>query len=180
MYKMKYSIQNINNGALSGAKPMPLKDSTSDNQASFNMARHTYLETVPASSEHPGVQLYKKSFVSRDASSVVENRRNTAVGKGSLNASGELYSFTSYNDINASATALRRARAGGSVAPPKKMRGPQMHPHQHFRRFNTVRPGVWCKINTLRIFMEIMEAICIIKYVYLQYMLCCGLQLRYL
>ena len=120
MYKMKYSIQNINNGALSGAKPMPLKDSTSDNQASFNMARHTYLETVPASSEHPGVQLYKKSFVSRDASSVVENRRNTAVGKGSLNASGELYSFTSYNDINASATALRRARAGGSVAPPKK------------------------------------------------------------
>jgi len=120
MYKMKYSIQNINNGALSGAKPMPLKDSTSDNQASFNMARHTYLETVPASSEHLGVQLYKKSFVSRDASSVVENRRNTAVGKGSLNASGELYSFTSYNDINASATALRRARAGGSVAPPKK------------------------------------------------------------
>jgi len=120
MYKMKYSIQNINNGALSGAKPMPLKDSTSDNQASFNMARHTYLETVPASSEHPGVQLYKKSFVSRDASSVVENRRNTAVGKGSLNAGGELYSFTSYNDINASATALRRARAGGSVAPPKK------------------------------------------------------------
>ena len=120
MYKMKYSIQNINNGALSGAKPMPLKDSTSDNQASFNLARHTYLETVPASAEHLGVQLYKKSFVSRDASGVVANRRNTAVGKGSLNASGGLFSFTAYNDINTADAARRRARAGGSVAPPKK------------------------------------------------------------
>ena len=120
MYKMKYSIQNINNGALSGAKPMPLKDSTSDNQASFNMARHTYLETVPATPEPVQVKLEKKFFGSRDASSVIANRRNSAVGKGSLNASGELYSFTTYKDINTADNARRRARAGGSVAPPKK------------------------------------------------------------
>jgi hypothetical protein len=120
MYKMKCSIQNINNGALSGAKPMPLKDSTSDNQASFNMARRAYLETVPATPEPVQVKLDKKWFGSRDASSVVENRRNIAVGKGSLNASGELYSFTSYNDISTVSNARRRARAGGSVAPPKK------------------------------------------------------------
>ena len=120
MYKMKYSIQNINNGALSGAKPMPQKDSTSDNQASFNMARHTYLETVPATPETVGVKLEKKWFGSRDASSVIANRRNSAVGKGSLNASGGLFSFTTYNDINTTDAARRRARAGGSVAPPKK------------------------------------------------------------
>lgn len=120
MYKMKYSIQNINNGALSGAKPMPQKDSTSDNQASFNMARHTYLETVPAIPATVGVKLEKKWFGSRDASSVVENRRNIAVGTGSLNANGGLYSFTTYKDINTENTARRRARAGGSVAPPKK------------------------------------------------------------
>ena len=120
MYKMKYSIQNINNGALSGAKPMPQKDSTSDNQASFNMARHTYLETVTATPQTPVVKLEKKWFGSRDASSVIENRRNIAVGKGSLNASGGLFSFTTYNDINTTDNARRRARAGGSVAPPKK------------------------------------------------------------
>ena len=120
MYTMKYSIQNINNGALSGAKPMPLKDSTSDNQAYFNMARHAYLETVPATPEPVGVKLEKKLFGSKDASSVVANRRNSAVGKGSLNASGGLFSFTAYNDISTADNARRRARAGGSVAPPKK------------------------------------------------------------
>ena len=120
MYRMKYSIQNINNGALSGAKPMPQKDSTSDNQAYFNMARHTYLETVPAIPETVGVKLEKKWFGSHDASSVVANRRNSAVGKGSLNASGGLFSFTTYKDINTTDAARRRARAGGSVAPPKK------------------------------------------------------------
>ena len=120
MYKMKYSIQNINNGALSGVKAMPQKDSTSDNQAYFNMARHTYLETIPATPETVGVKLEKKLFGNKDASSVVANRRNNAVGKGSLNASGGLFSFTTYNDISTVSNARRRARAGGSVAPPKK------------------------------------------------------------
>ena len=69
MYRMKYSIQNINNGALSGAKPMPLKDSTSDNQASFNMARHTYLETIPATPEPVELKIEKKWFGSRDGCS---------------------------------------------------------------------------------------------------------------
>ena len=48
MFKIMYSKTNINNGALSGAKPMPLKDSTSTNESTFNMSRKTYLETVPS------------------------------------------------------------------------------------------------------------------------------------
>ena len=120
MYKMMYSLQNINNGALSGAKPMPQKDSTSDNVNSFNMARHTYLETIPAVPNTVNQNIQKKWFGNRDASNVIANRRNTAVGIGSLNADGNLYSFTTYKDINTTNTALRRARAGGSVAPPKK------------------------------------------------------------
>jgi len=115
-----YSLQNINNGALSGAKPMPLKDSTSDNLSSFNMARQTYLETIPAVPNTVDQNIQKKWFGNRDASNVVANRRNVAVGKGSLNADGNLYSFTAYNEINTTNSALRRARAGGSVAPPKK------------------------------------------------------------
>jgi len=117
---MKLSIQNINNAALPGAKPMPLKDSTSDNQNSFNMARQTYLQTVPAVSEPVNVKLQKKWLGNRDASQITSNRRNVAVGKGSLNQSGNLYSFTEYKDVNVTNDARRRARAGGSVAPPKK------------------------------------------------------------
>jgi hypothetical protein len=84
------------------------------------MARHTYLETVPATPATVGVKLEKKLFGNKDASSVVANRRNNAVGKGSLNAGGGLFSFTTYKDINTTDAARRRARAGGSVAPPKK------------------------------------------------------------
>jgi hypothetical protein len=120
MFKMMYSKQNINNGALSGKKPMPLKDSTSDNTSSFNMARHTFLETIPAVPNTNNEKLAKKWLGNRDASQIVANRRNVAVGKGSLNANEGLYSFTAYNEINVTNTALRRVRAGGSVAPPKK------------------------------------------------------------
>jgi len=120
MVKMMYSKQNINNGALSGAKPMPLKDSTSNNNSSFNMARHTFLETIPVVPNTNNEKLAKKWLGNRDASQIVANRRNVAVGKGSLNANEGLYSFTAYNEINVTNTALRRVRAGGSVAPPKK------------------------------------------------------------
>jgi len=120
MYKMMYSKQNINNGALFGIKSMPLKDSTSDNQSSFNMSRQTYVETIPATPVPVEQKIIKKWFGNRDASNVIANRRNVAVGKGSLNASGGIFSFTAYNEINVVDSARRRARAGGSVAPPKK------------------------------------------------------------
>jgi hypothetical protein len=120
MYRMMYSLQNLNNGALAGSKPMPLKDSTSDNQSSFTMARQTYLETIPVPPNTVTENIQKKWFGNRDASNVVADRRTRAVGKGSLNASGNLYSFTAYNDTSSADSARRRARAGGSVAPPKK------------------------------------------------------------
>ena len=123
MFKMMYSKQNINNGALSGAKPMPLKDSTSNNESSFNMSRQTYLETVPSSPVTHKIKMQKKWSGNRDASQIVANRRNVAVGKGTLNENAGLYSFTAYNEINVQNTALRRARAGGSAAPPKKNAG---------------------------------------------------------
>ena len=121
MYTMKFSIQNINNSALSGVSAMPQKDSTSDNQNSFNMARHTFIETVPSSVVPVDVQLKKRwtGNSNRDASQIAKNRRIVAVGNG-LNADGKLYSFTTYNDIQTPNSALRRVRAGGAVAPPKK------------------------------------------------------------
>jgi len=77
MFKMMYSKKNINNGALSGAKPMPLKDSTSNNESAFNMSRKTYLETVPSTPITNDIKLQKKWSGNRDASQIVANRRNS-------------------------------------------------------------------------------------------------------
>jgi len=110
---MIYTKNNLNNGSITSTRAMPLKDSTSDNSSRFSAAREVYTETTPDTSQ-------KKWFGNRDASNVIANRRNVAVGKGSLNASGGIFSFTAYNEINVVDSARRRARAGGSVAPPKK------------------------------------------------------------
>lgn len=132
MFKMMYSKQNINNGALSGAKPMPLKDSTSNNESAFNMSRQTYLKTIPSSPITNNIKLQKKWSGNRDASQIIANRRNVAVGKGTLNDNDGLYSFTAYNEINVQNTALRRARAGGSAAPPKQNAGTTIAPTRTF------------------------------------------------
>jgi hypothetical protein len=120
MYKMMFSLQNNNNGALSGDKAMPQKDLTSDNDTTFEINRKSYLKTVlkavPAQ-----ISPEKKWMPSRrDASDVARRRRVVAVGKGSINSSPSTLSFTTYTDINTTNDALRRVRAGGSVAPAKK------------------------------------------------------------
>ena len=66
MYNMMQRIQNYNNGALSGAKPMPLKDSTSNNESSFNMSRQTYIETAPASPITNEIRMKKMLLVQDD------------------------------------------------------------------------------------------------------------------
>ena len=65
MFKIMYSKTNINNGALSGAKPMPLKDSTSTNESTFNMSRKTYLDTVPSTPVTNDIKLQKKHLLKR-------------------------------------------------------------------------------------------------------------------
>ena len=42
MYRMMFSLQSMNNGALAGDKAMPQKDSTSDNASSFQMGRKIF------------------------------------------------------------------------------------------------------------------------------------------
>ena len=116
MYKMKFSIQNINNGVLTSDKAMPLKDSTSNNYGSFPMARKEFIETVPI------IIPPENKWIggTRDASDVARRRRLGAVGKGSINTNNNDFAFTTTNDVNYRNSALRRVRAGGAVAPPKK------------------------------------------------------------
>ena len=66
----------------------------------------------------------KKWYQNRDASSVISKRKNNSIGNGSLNASGGLFSMTTYEDKNYQNAALRRVRSGGAVAPPKKANRP--------------------------------------------------------
>jgi hypothetical protein len=117
MYKMMFSLQNNNNGALTADKAMPQKDSTSNNNASFQIGRKTYIETFPA----PLIPEKKWMPSSRDASDIARRRRVAAVGKGTINTDNSTLSFTTYRDINTTNNALRRVRAGGSVVPTKKI-----------------------------------------------------------
>lgn len=143
-----FSINNINNGALSAVKAMPQKDSTSDGNSTFEMARTTYnkqnqyislTQQIQQSHNHYSShsnpnQVSRTSsdivtskagkwFGNKDASQIIANRRNKAVGKGTVLSTyqdEQLLSFTTYKDINTTNDAIRRVRAGGAVAPPKK------------------------------------------------------------
>ena len=82
-----FIIQNINNNALSFPKAMPLKDSTSDGTSSFQSGRRVYMNMFsnPITTIQ---QANKKKWLggnNRDASQIVANRRNTEIGKGTIN-----------------------------------------------------------------------------------------------
>lgn len=108
---MRFTYNNLNNGVLSTNNSMPLKDSTSDNNASFQIARRSYVDTEPNTSR-------MKWYGNRDSSDVARRRRVFAVGKGTFNDLGKPTAFTSEqkNIVN---TALRRSRAGGHIVPAK-------------------------------------------------------------
>ncbi len=110
---LRFTYNNLNNGVSSNKNAMPQKDLTSDNQSSFERSRKTYIETLPDTSQ-------MKWYGNRDASDVVRRRRVVGVGKGTFNEEGSALSFTSSSEKNTVNSALRRTRAGGSIAPAKK------------------------------------------------------------
>jgi len=140
------SREEINNGILNTANAMPQKDSTSDNQSSFSIARKSYQEHYKMSSGINTIKLatfgyagygntprrlptvfdgtssknQKQWYGNRDASEIARRRRVRAIGVGSLNTSGQSLSFESHANVNTVNHALNRVRGGGAVAPPKK------------------------------------------------------------
>jgi hypothetical protein len=128
----RFTLENINNGALSFPKASPQKDLTSDGTSSFEMGRRTYIQMNALNkSVTPLViaqQNHKKWLGgnNRDASQITANRRNRQIGQGSLNmplvtgGKQPTLSYTTYKDIDNTRTDhLHRTRSGGSVAPPK-------------------------------------------------------------
>jgi len=121
MFRFLLTPQTINNGALIGQKAMPQKDITSDGEASFALGRQMYIHTFPTTQATVQQKYQKKWYGNRDASQVTTNRRVNEIGAGSLNANKQLFSFTTYKDVNTVSDALTRVRSGGAVAPPKKI-----------------------------------------------------------
>jgi hypothetical protein len=138
-----FKIRGINNGTLSGVKAMPQKDITSDGGSSFQMGRKVYSQqqafknatntqihsnwtsrlnphSITRSSNDVVTSKVGKWFGNRDSSQVTANRRNRAIGKGSINTQIAPLSFTNNTIVNTINDAKTRVRAGGAVAPMKK------------------------------------------------------------
>jgi len=114
-------LKAINNGTTSVPKGMPLKDLTSDNNASFAMGRMLYsksTETITTDAQ----KMQKKWFSNRDGSDVVQRRKLNAIGENSLNMNSNTLSFTNTDNKNDARQALAKTRkSGGGI--PKKVTG---------------------------------------------------------
>ena len=108
----------LNNNTLTGVKSMPLKDGSSNNDASFALGRKQHTSRMLFTNSNTTTKLTKKWSYNRDASSVIARRKAGSMG-ASLNKTGGKISFTSPNDHNTVDRALQRVRAGGAVVPKK-------------------------------------------------------------
>lgn len=113
----------VNNGALKSVNAMPQKDSTSDGTSSFELGRSIYVNSFPKAGDIQTKQNNQKKWQgNRDASQIIANRRNTSIGRGSINTTVQTpLSFTTYKDVNVVQSALNRCRSGGCVVPTKKL-----------------------------------------------------------
>lgn len=128
IFRFKFATNDINNAVLTTVKAMPLKDSTSDGTDHFAIKRNEYVNTF---SSTPSKKWYGNSS-SRDASSFTRLREIHEIGVGSLNAPQVPFSFTSSTSKNTVNDALRRVRAGGTVAPAKKIYSKPLGPTPGF------------------------------------------------
>jgi len=113
-------LRAINNGITNVPKGMPLKDLSSDNNASFAMGRMLYSKTIETVSTDTD-KTHKKWFGSRNSSDVVQRRKLNAIGGNSLNMSSSALSFTTTNNTNDVRQSLSKTRNSGGV--PKKVTG---------------------------------------------------------
>jgi hypothetical protein len=109
-------IQVINNNQMTARHAMPHKEAVADGTSSFSAARQVYMNF-----QYPTSQSDKKWFggSNRDASSVIDRRRNSVIGNTSLNEAGKSLSFTNHNDVNLRTHHIRYVRAGGATVPRK-------------------------------------------------------------
>jgi len=121
-----YRRNNINNGVLYNQNAMPQKDFTSDGGSTFAIGRQSYIETINANNSMTQSQkTSKKWYGNRDASAIVDKRRNASIGEGTLNNANVAIGFTTNIDRNTVRQALIRTRASGYIVPPKCVHTPR-------------------------------------------------------
>jgi len=141
-----YTKTEINNGISNVKMGMPMKDLTSDNNATFEMNRRLFQkayippnnfaikqegktvmqrETLGLSNNQVIIDgqktFYQKKWIggNRDASQVAKNRRVNASGAVMANVNNAPTSFKDIVDTNTAREALRRVRGGGAANVPQ-------------------------------------------------------------
>lgn len=138
-------LNDINNGISTARMGMPMKDSTSDGTASFELNRKLFSRSYinPATQNNtPGPAIIERSALglnvnqsiitgpatvmqkkwiggNRDASQITRNRRVNQFGKVMANLNNQPVSFVSDKDNNTTRHALSRVRGGGAANVPK-------------------------------------------------------------
>jgi hypothetical protein len=113
-----YILQTINNGISKSYRGMPQKEINTDGTSSFSTGRRNYVEQ--SNTTVSVAQYTQKKWIggNRDGSSVIDRRRNLAIGLGSINAANT--PITDKNvDQNLVNRALIRTRNAGGAVPPK-------------------------------------------------------------
>ncbi len=99
----------LNNSVLSGKGAMPHKSGSADGTANFAMNR----QVIPLDASYTKTRKYGN----KDASSVIERRKQANIGK-TVNIGGNALAFDTKHD-NSVKDALRRVRCQGATVPKK-------------------------------------------------------------
>jgi hypothetical protein len=115
----------MNNNKLSVPKASPSQSGSTDGTSGFEMGRRTYLNMFsklqsPAPAQNP----HKKWMSSnRDASTIIANRRNKEIGKGTfnldINKKHQTISYCNNHDVNLIQRRRMFTRSGGATVPQK-------------------------------------------------------------
>jgi hypothetical protein len=114
--------KDTNNRILTGVKAMPLKNEAADGDSSFAMGRKYYTDTINTETSLTNRIILKKKYLggnNRDASSVIDKKKYSQIGAGSVNAEGIHIAFTPIKDNNQVHRSLARLRGSGHVMPVK-------------------------------------------------------------
>jgi len=116
------TLKETHNRILTGVKAMPLKNEAADGDSSFAMGRKYYTDTINTETSLTNRIVLKKKYLggnNRDASSVIDKKKYSQIGAGSVNVEGINISFTPIKDSNQTYRSLARLRGSGHVMPPK-------------------------------------------------------------
>jgi hypothetical protein len=116
------TLTETQNRILKGVKAMPLKNEAADGDSSFAMGRKYYTDTIQTETSLTNRIILKKKYLggnNRDASSVIDKKKYSQIGAGSVNAEGINISFTPIKDNNQVHRSLARLRGSGHIMPVK-------------------------------------------------------------